>query len=114
MPKHALEGHTVTTVPEMGWAGLTNGELLRRAVGRFDVFVTVDRGLSFQQNLARIDTAIVLVSSLSNRLVDLLPLVPLCLLRLSVSSLERSSALWAKHRPGDDRLGRAAAAEATE
>lgn len=59
----------------MGWAGLKNGELLRRAAGRFHVFVTVDRGLRFQQNLANLQLAVVVLSAKTNRLADLLPLV---------------------------------------
>ena len=43
-----LPGHDVSTVPEMQWRGLKNGELLKQASGRFDVFITVDRNLSFQ------------------------------------------------------------------
>ena len=47
--KRDLTGHTARTVPEMGWAGKENGELLALATGQFDVFLTVDRNLSFQQ-----------------------------------------------------------------
>jgi len=46
-----IEGHEVVTVPQAGWAGIQNGELLRLAQAQFDVFVTVDRNLSFQQPL---------------------------------------------------------------
>jgi hypothetical protein len=38
-----IVGHDVKTVPELGWAALTNGELLARAAQEFDVFLTVDR-----------------------------------------------------------------------
>jgi hypothetical protein len=47
-----IEGHEVRTVPEAGWAGLKNGELLKRAQGQFDIFVTVDRNLPFQRDLS--------------------------------------------------------------
>jgi len=60
----------------MGWAGLKNGQLLTRAQTEFDVFITVDRNLSFQQNVSRYDIAIVVLRAASNRLQDLLPLVP--------------------------------------
>ena len=46
-----IVGHDVGTVPGAGWAGLQNGELLSRAQADFDVFVTVDRKLSFQKDL---------------------------------------------------------------
>ena len=42
-----IEGHEVSTVPQVGWAGIQNGELLRLAQAQFDVFVTVDRTYLF-------------------------------------------------------------------
>jgi len=47
----ALQGHSVDTVAGRGWAGITNGELLRRMDGEYDALVTMDRGIEFQQNL---------------------------------------------------------------
>ena len=49
-----IQGHEVLTVPQAGWAGIKNGELLRLAQAQFDVFVTVDQNLSFQQNPPKI------------------------------------------------------------
>jgi hypothetical protein len=72
----ALEPHEVTIVRAQGWAGLQNGELLRRAKQAFDVFVTMDRNLPHQQNLTAIGMAVVLVLAKSNRVPDLQPLVP--------------------------------------
>lgn len=69
-----LKGHTVKTVPQMGWATLKNGRLLALAEKDFDVFVTVDRNLSFQQNLPKFKIAVLVLSAPSNRLVDLRPL----------------------------------------
>jgi hypothetical protein len=60
----------------MGWAGTRNGELLRLAEKEFDVFLTVDRGLRQQQDLATFTVAIIVMVAASNRLVDLHPLVP--------------------------------------
>jgi hypothetical protein len=60
----------------MGWAGLDNGELLVRAEEDFDVFITVDRNLTFQQNLPKFDIAVVVLRARTNRLKDLIPLVP--------------------------------------
>ncbi len=71
-----LVGHDVKTVPQMGWAGIKNGALLTRAETEFDVFITVDRNLSFQQNLPKFDIAVLLLHAISNRLADLKPLVP--------------------------------------
>jgi Domain of unknown function (DUF5615) len=72
-----LTAHDVRTVPEQGWAGLRNSELLRRAVAEgFEVFVTADQNLEHQQNLQRLDLAVVVVASRTNRLEDLRPLIP--------------------------------------
>jgi hypothetical protein len=60
----------------MGWAGLQNGELLRNAEKDFDVLLTVDRNLAFQQNLPEFGIAVLVLHGRSNRLQDLLPLVP--------------------------------------
>jgi hypothetical protein len=60
----------------MGWAGIKNGELLTLAEKGFDVFITVDRNLSFQQNLPKFNIAVVVLHAPSNRLSDLRPLAP--------------------------------------
>ena len=93
-----IEGHEVTTVPEAGWAGLTNGELLRRAQRGFDAFVTVDRNLPFQQDLSRFAIAVIVLRSPSNRLADLRRLIPPLLAALPVA--KRGEATWvgAEHR----------------
>ncbi len=71
-----IVGHDVKTVRQMGWMGIANGELLALACQRFDVFVTVDRNLSFQQNLASYPLAIIVLQAKSNRIADLRPLIP--------------------------------------
>jgi Domain of unknown function (DUF5615) len=72
----AITGHDVKTAKQMGWASIKNGELLALASERFDVFVTVDRNLSYQQNVQALPIAIVVLDAKANRLADLLPLVP--------------------------------------
>jgi predicted nuclease of predicted toxin-antitoxin system len=79
----ALAGYEVTTVQDAGWAGIQNGELLAMASQRFDAFVTVDRNLSFQQNVPGLRIAIVVLRAKTNRLVDLLPVVPNLLVQLA-------------------------------
>ncbi len=74
--KNEISGHEVKTVPEVGWASLKNGVLLNRAQAEFDVFITTDRNLMFQQNLPKYDIAVLVLSAVTNRLLDLLPLVP--------------------------------------
>ena len=71
-----LAGHEVVTVPDAGWAGKTNGELLALAAADFEVFITVDKSLPSQQRLERLELGVILLSSPSNRLRDLEPLVP--------------------------------------
>lgn len=71
-----LPGHHVRTVPQMGWATIKNGRLLRLAEIEFDAFITVDRNLSFQQNLPKFKIAVVVLRARSNRIEDLKPLVP--------------------------------------
>ncbi len=60
----------------MSWAGLDNGELLARAEKEFDIFITVDRNLTFQQNLPNFAIAVLILHAPTNRLQDLLPSVP--------------------------------------
>jgi predicted nuclease of predicted toxin-antitoxin system len=73
--KAELPGHDVRTVQEAGWSGLSNGELLARAVGSFDVFVTADQNLQYQQNLSALPVAVVVLVARSNRMQDLRPLL---------------------------------------
>jgi len=69
------QDNTLSTVPEMGWAGKKNGELLRLAKGQFDVFVTVDQNLQYQQNLKNFDIAIILIVVKNSRYETLKPLI---------------------------------------
>jgi predicted nuclease of predicted toxin-antitoxin system len=71
-----LVGHDVKTAGQMTWASLKNGELLTLAADHFDVFVTVDRNLSFQQRLTSFPIAVVILHAKTNRLADLRHLVP--------------------------------------
>lgn len=69
-------GHVIDSVSLIGWAGLKNGELLAPANGQYDVFVTMDANLSFQQHLAGSRIAVVVLKAASNRLADTLSLMP--------------------------------------
>ena len=57
--RHYLTGFDVVTVQYQGWAGITNGELIALIDGRFDVFLTADQNLRYQQNLRTRSIAIV-------------------------------------------------------
>jgi hypothetical protein len=69
-------GHDVKTARQMGWSTIKNGELLALAAQQFDVFITVDRNLSFQQNLGSFSIAVVVLQAPTNRLTDLRLLIP--------------------------------------
>ena len=81
-----LVGYTVKPVPQMGWAGVKNGQLLTLAEAEFDVFITVDRNLSFQQNLPQFNIAVIVLQAPSNRLADLKPLASEILATLATAS----------------------------
>jgi hypothetical protein len=66
----------VRTVAQQGWSGISNGKLLGLAAVEFDVFVTVDRNLPFQQHLPKFEIAVILLRAKTNRLADLIALVP--------------------------------------
>lgn len=75
--RRSLPSHSVKTVVEMGWGGVKNGQLLKLASQQFDVFLTADKNLPHQQNLAKLPLAVVVLSAHSNELPHLLPLIPL-------------------------------------
>jgi hypothetical protein len=68
--------HDVKTARQMGWTAITNGALLALVSQHFDVFVTVDRNLAFQQNLEALPIAVVVLRAKSNRLAELRLLIP--------------------------------------
>ena len=71
-----LVEHDVRTVTEERSSGLGNGELLRRAAESFDVLVTADQNIEFQQNLSTLPIAVIVLVASSNRLESLQPLAP--------------------------------------
>ncbi len=86
-----LSVHEVQTAPKMGWGDLDDGPLLDAMAGWFDVLVTVDKNLPKQQQLDHRPFAVIVLRAKTNRLADLLPLVPA--LRLAI----------AEFRPGQVR-----------
>ena len=77
--REELVPHRARSVQEMGWSALKNGELLRRAVDDFDVFLTADQNLQYQQNIKALPIAVAVLVAKSNRIQSLKPLVPLLL-----------------------------------
>lgn len=78
-----LTGHLVATVPQAGWAGISNGKLLALIAGNYDAFLTVDKNLPAQQKTAALPFGVVVLRAPSNQLSDLKPLVPQILAALT-------------------------------
>ena len=78
-----LIGHEVKSVQRHGWSGIKNGKLLALAATEFDVFLTADKGIEYQQNLSTLPIAVLIVLSNSNRLEDMAGVVPNILEALS-------------------------------
>jgi predicted nuclease of predicted toxin-antitoxin system len=76
--RRSLPDHTVRTVQEIGGAGLKNGDLLAYIAhsGGCEAFITADHNIPFQQSFAHCPFAVVILRARSNRLADLIPLVP--------------------------------------
>ena len=73
----AVVGHDVATVQGLGWAGAKNGALLRAArEAGYEVLVTVDRNMQYQQNVPASGLALIVIRSRSTRVPDLLPAIP--------------------------------------
>ena len=76
LKQHFTADVEALTVQERGWSGKKNSKLLRLAAEEFDVFLTMDRGVEFQQNVAHLSIAILIIRAPSNRFEDLQPLIP--------------------------------------
>jgi hypothetical protein len=93
-----LPGHLVSTVGAEGWSGVLNGALLRRVEDAgFDVFVTADRSLEYQQTLDGRCFGVVVVFPYRLKLEYLLPLVPA--LRAAVGAVAPGEVLHVRPRP---------------
>ena len=78
----AVHGHECFTVPEVGLAGRKNGELLTLAEDKFDVFVTIDKNIRYQQNLSGRKIAVLIIRARSSEIDDLLRELPACIIAL--------------------------------
>ena len=75
--KRELVDYEVRTVVEMGWSGKKNGELLQLMLQeRFTIFLTADQNLRYQQNLQQAGVAVVVLIAPTNRISNLVPLMP--------------------------------------
>ncbi len=71
-----ISGHEVTTVRTAGWSSIKNGKLLALAAAQYDVFLTADRNLEYQQNLAALPIAVVVLFVRRTRVQAIEPLIP--------------------------------------
>lgn len=71
-----LSEHTVKTAQQMGWDGIENGNLLDIAQSEFDVLLTTDKGIKYQQNFTDRDIAVITLRAIDNRIPTLIPLMP--------------------------------------
>jgi hypothetical protein len=71
-----LNDYEVRTVKQLGWENVKNGALLRLAAMEFDVFLTVDNNLPYQQNAVRFELAVIVLHGRTTRLGDLRELLP--------------------------------------
>ena len=92
--KNELPDHFVQTVPEAGWAGKQNGELLRLAERDFDVLITNDQNMEHQQDLKRFDLSFVVLVASTNDIDDLKPLMTA--VNDAVATIEAGEILYIK------------------
>ena len=76
LKRHFSDRGLVVTVTDADLSGYTNGQLLRRISGDFDVFITIDKSMQYQQNLAAYGVSFVLLRVPSNDIVDIEPVLP--------------------------------------
>lgn len=99
-------GHEAETVRRAGYGAKKNGELLSLMEGRWDVLLTNDRNIQYQQNMSGRNVSILILCAKSNRIKDLLPLMPACaevLLSITPAQIVEVGPLWANGR--GNRLG---------
>ncbi len=81
--RRSLAGYAVTTAREMRWEEIGNGELLSLAEEQFDMFLTIDKGIKYQQNFTGRNIAVITFRAANNRIDTLIPLMPQALALLS-------------------------------
>jgi hypothetical protein len=86
----ALPGHFVRTVQRMGWSGLVNRKLLAAAAGEFDVLITGDRNMQYQQSASHLPMSVVVLIAPNHKLESFLPLVGRLLSTLATLQEPRS------------------------
>ena len=82
--QHLRRNHVVLTTSNVGWNGIRNGQLLALAKDKFDVLLTSDQKIPFQQHITNSDVAVVVLAAKTNDIKDYLPLVPAILETLEI------------------------------
>jgi predicted nuclease of predicted toxin-antitoxin system len=95
--RQALPTHQVSTVVQAGWSGIKNGKLLALAATGFDALITVDKNLAYQQHVASLPVAVLVLDAPSNEMHHLLPLVPM--LETALTQLQARTLLTIKLQP---------------
>jgi predicted nuclease of predicted toxin-antitoxin system len=72
----SLRPHQVTTTQKLGWQELENGDLLREAQGAFEVLMTTDSNIKYQQRLSEFKIALIVLRAVTNSKYDLMALMP--------------------------------------
>ncbi len=80
--RRELKGHAVLTVQQAGWSGFKNGRLLAVAETEFDVFITIDANMPFEQQLDKFDLAFIILHPPTSKVQDIVPFAPLILVAL--------------------------------
>jgi len=94
--KAAFEGHSVKSVTELLWRHSKDGPLLAYAQEEFDVFITIDRNLEHQQNLASLKLGFVVARVRSNELVHYVPIFEQ--LRKAAESVQKGAVIYVAGR----------------
>jgi predicted nuclease of predicted toxin-antitoxin system len=74
--RRSLSHYTVTTVHDRGWDELENGDLLKIAQDQFDILITTDSNIKYQQRLTEYDIALIVLRAFNTKLESYLPLIP--------------------------------------
>jgi hypothetical protein len=106
--RNHLRPHQVTLAKEKGWAAFKNGELLSRAASEFEVLITVDANLPYQQHIIQYQLAVIVLRALQNKLERYLPLVAELLARIDDTPCGQVAWVYESEllRQRDERKGR--------
>lgn len=100
--KRELASHDVQTVPEAGWAGKKNGELLELMSGIYEVFITVDSNMQYQHVLEQAHVGFILLSAPNNKLETLVPLMSQ--VETALETIQPGQVVTIRQQPDDTNI----------